>query len=129
MPRKNNAKYQRKFCKLIINHFERGGSVKTLPAYLDKYHGIDICRATLYNWAKQHPEFGKKLQRGQEIAEMNLEYLLQADVVGKAPKDTQRINAKSLYYSLKRFSEKEKSESAGQVENSKIVIVRAKDAD
>ena len=134
MPGKNNAKYQRKVCKLILEHFDRGGSVRTLPAYLEKYHRINICRKTLYNWAKAHPEFAKRLERGKELAQMNLEYLLQADILGKAPKDSKKINTTSLHFALKTrfhetFASKKRPEESEQIEDNKIVIVRAKDAD
>lgn len=80
--------------------------MRTLPAYLEKFHGIDICRKTLYNWARENPEFAKRLERGKEYAQMELEYLLRADTLGNTPKGAKKINTKSLHFALKtRFHE------------------------
>ena len=109
--------------------------MRTLPAYLEEFHGIDICRKTLYNWAKEHPEFAKRLERGKEVAQMEMEYLLRADQLGNTPKGATKINSKSLHFALKTRFHKDFGSNAKEEEDfleekkddEKIVIVRADD--
>ena len=130
MPRKNNAKYQRRFCKVVFEHFENGGCMDSLSSHLYRKLGIKVCRKTVYNWAKQHPEFALEIDLGKSDYKRQLSYLLKADMVNQALKDGKKINNKSLHFAIKQNGGASKNSESEEIgEDNRIVIVRAKDAD
>ena len=94
----------------IISHFNKGGSIASLPAYLEKYHNLNITRDCIYKWAQRFPEFKARLERGKEMAQLNFEHLLMLDILGKSPKGSTKINSYSLQFVLKSRFHKTYSE-------------------
>ena len=134
MPRKNNAKYQKKFCKNLWEHFTEGGSVDSIPDHLEKHFGIIVSRATIYNWIKQYPEFALAVDFAMVKAQKHLERLLWIAAHGKAPEESKGINVKAVEFALKTrfhktYSTKKRPEAEDQTGDNRIVIVRAEDAD
>ena len=130
MARKYNAKYQKKFCKVVFEHFEKGGCMDSLSSHLYRKLGIKVCRKTIYNWAKQHPEFALEIDLGKSDYKRQLAYLLKADMVSQALKDGKKINNKSLHFAIKQNGGGNKGSEREDISgDNRIVIVRAEDAD
>jgi len=51
MPAGQPTKFRPEYCAMLIEHMSRGLSFETFGAK------IDVCRATIYNWEKENPEF------------------------------------------------------------------------
>ena len=53
-----NVKYDKKYCKMLIAHMEKGKS-------LDSFGGvIGVHRATIYRWKNKHKEFAEAYEIG-----------------------------------------------------------------
>ena len=59
MPAGRPSKYDPKYCDLIIEHMSQGASATSFAA------SIDVCRATITEWADKHPEFLAAVKRGK----------------------------------------------------------------
>lgn len=53
------TKYKPEYCELLIKHMAEGHSFETFAAT------IGAGKSTLYDWAKQFPEFSEAKQKGQ----------------------------------------------------------------
>lgn len=73
--------YRPEFCELLITHMSEGRAFETFPALLKKECGVKVDRATLYNWAKAHPEFFDAKKHGQDLSAKYWEDLLINHVV------------------------------------------------
>lgn len=134
MSGKTNSRYQQRFLEDIDDHFKKGGTMTSFPAVLKIKYGISVTKRTVYNWIKRYPKFARAIEVGNCTAQMHLEYLLWAAILGKAPKGSKKINSKSLEFALKTrfhptYGVKNTIELDGEQQDNKIVIVRAKDAD
>lgn len=61
MPAGRPSKYDPKFCKLVVDLGAKGKSPEQISAK------INVPRATMQLWAKQHPEFLAALERAKEL--------------------------------------------------------------
>ena len=60
--------YKPEYCQIVIEYMgEQGKSLVQLARKLE------VCKATIYNWSKEHPEFLDALTRAQEWAEAHWE--------------------------------------------------------
>lgn len=57
MPRP--SKYKREYQEIMIEHLSKGFSFESYAAK------INVCRDTLYEWVKVHPEFSDAKKRGE----------------------------------------------------------------
>jgi hypothetical protein len=57
------TKYEKNYCDTCIEYLSRGKSVTQLSAHLA------VNKSTIYQWAKDYPEFSNALTRGQELSE------------------------------------------------------------
>lgn len=56
--------YKEDYCRMLIEHMSEGLSYETFAAK------IGTCRATLYNWEKEHPEFLDTKKKALEISQL-----------------------------------------------------------
>jgi len=56
------SKYLAEYCEAIIEHAERGASLVSFAG------SIRVAKATLNNWAAEHPDFAEAMQTAKAIA-------------------------------------------------------------
>lgn len=56
------TKYKTKYCGEAIDYLSKDRSLSSLCAH------FDICRETLTNWRRAHPDFDSAIRRGREKA-------------------------------------------------------------
>ncbi|CAL9965259.1 terminase small subunit, partial [Vibrio phage K71] len=61
------TKYKDEYCDKAIRFLAGGKSVTQLSAH------IDVCKDTIYEWAKVHPDFSDALTRGKELSQAHWE--------------------------------------------------------
>ncbi len=69
--------YDPKFCDMLLIHMKGMNSFESFAAE------ANVCRATLYNWCKEHPEFLDARKKGRDIAQKNLENVGKGLMLGK----------------------------------------------
>jgi hypothetical protein len=68
--------FKKKYVKEALAVMKEGGSLAAVAARLN------VCRATLYNWQKKHPEFDQAIQLGGDLALAFWEDVLSQQVLG-----------------------------------------------
>jgi hypothetical protein len=76
------TKYNKTICKRVLELFSEGKSVIQVAAELN------VCRDTLYTWAKEHSEFSDTLIRGLTKAEAYWEQIAQAGAAAQITVNT-----------------------------------------
>lgn len=72
--------YRPEYCEIAANILAEGKSYAAVCA------ALDICRATLYNWRDDNPDFAKALNRGLQKAQAHWENIGKAGVTGEIDK-------------------------------------------
>lgn len=57
------SKYKKEYCAEAVKFLANGKSIIQLSAH------IDVCKDTIYEWAKVHAEFSDALTRGKELSQ------------------------------------------------------------
>lgn len=57
------SKYDESYCEKSIAFLSKGKSITQLSAH------INVCKDTIYEWAKVHPEYSDALMRGRELSQ------------------------------------------------------------
>ena len=70
------TKYQKKFCKIILEKMQKGDSVVSCCAELG------IAKDTFYNWVKEHTEFSDAYRIGMALAEKYWEEIGKLGIFG-----------------------------------------------
>lgn len=84
-------KYKPEYCEMLVEHMGKGLSYESFAAL------IDTCRATLYVWEKQYPEFLDSKKRGFEKMSMFFEKMGISAMAGKI----KNFNAATYIFTLK----------------------------
>lgn len=71
------SKYKKAFCQQLLTHMGEGLSFESFASE------IGVHRDTLYEWAKQYPDFSDAKKRGTDLALKWWERIGQAGMVGK----------------------------------------------
>lgn len=122
--------YKPEYCDLIIAHFDKEpfttnfdeASGKTyrsailLPTLTNFARTIGVSRATIYNWAEEHPEFLDAIKRAQELQE---EVLMQNGLFGAYDKTFAIFTAKNIC-GWKDKQDIEHSGSIGSISDSEL---------
>lgn len=58
MPAGRPTDYDPSYCDMLIEHLKQGYSFESFAA------DVDVCKDTLYEWIKAHPEFSDAKKRG-----------------------------------------------------------------
>jgi hypothetical protein len=61
------TKYQKKFCKALLDHMSAGKSLATFAGYLFKEFGVKVNPDTTYEWAKVQAEFSEAKRIGDSL--------------------------------------------------------------
>jgi hypothetical protein len=69
--------YDPKFCDMLLEHMRNLHSFESFAAE------ANVCRATLYDWCKAHPEFLDARKKGRDIAQKGLENVGKGLMTGK----------------------------------------------
>lgn len=75
--------YQDKYCKMLIDHMKKGHSFESFAGV----DGVWVARSTLYQWAKDQPDFAIAREVGQAMRIQNQEAQLLLMTRGIALKD------------------------------------------
>lgn len=70
--------YDKKYCNMLIKYMAQGYSYEAFAGL------IDVCKQTLYNWEKEHPEFLDAKRRARSKCQAKLEQLGHDLVTGKS---------------------------------------------
>lgn len=62
------TKYKPEYCQIYIDFCKEGGLVEEFPGHLYELEKVFICKATIYNWTKQFPEFLDAKRTGDSLA-------------------------------------------------------------
>lgn len=71
------SNYKPEYCEMLVQHMEQVHSFESFGAI------INVCRDTLYEWCRQHPEFSYAKKLGREKCQLGCEKLFKAQAVGK----------------------------------------------
>jgi hypothetical protein len=71
------SKYDPKYCEQLVEHMAGIHSFETFAAI------INVNPDTLYEWAKQHPEFSEAKKIGRMKCQLGCERLFKAQAAGK----------------------------------------------
>lgn len=71
------TKYDPAFCDDLLEHMRRG---KTFESFAGK---LDVCRDTLYEWMRRHPDFSDARKRGLPLLELHYLEMGQAIAAGQ----------------------------------------------
>ncbi len=74
------TKYDPKYCEMLIEHRSKGFSFESFAAVIGTH------RATLYEWAKVHPEFSDARNIAKELCLMYFEQIAKDAMEGKIEK-------------------------------------------
>lgn len=122
--------YKPEYCDLIIQHFDKepftssfdevsGKTYRSailLPTLTNFARTIGVSRATIYNWAEEHPEFLDAIKRAQELQE---EVLMQNGLFGAYDKTFAIFTAKNIC-GWKDKQDIEHSGSIGSISDSEL---------
>lgn len=122
--------YKPEYCDLIIEHFDKEpfttsfdeASGKTfrsailLPTLTNFARSIGVARSTIYEWAKDNPEFSDAIKRAQELQE---EVLMQNGLFGAYDKTFAIFTAKNIC-GWKDKQDIEHSGSIGSISDSEL---------
>lgn len=122
--------YKPEYCDLIIEHFDKEpfttsfdeASGKTfrsailLPTLTNFARTIGVARSTIYEWAKDNPEFSDAIKRAQELQE---EVLMQNGLFGAYDKTFAIFTAKNIC-GWKDKQDIEHSGSIGSISDSEL---------
>lgn len=112
MPGGRPNKYDEKYCEMLIEHMAEGLSYESFGGV------IRVCRATLYNWEKEHSEFLDAKKVGQEMSFLFWDKLMRAQSLGEI-----KGNASSAIFTMKnRFGWTDKQEITETSNESKLII-------
>lgn len=106
--------YKPEYCQMLIDHMATGMSYETFAAT------INTCRATLYNWEKQFPDFldAKKqaVEAGQQFWEkIAIDHLVERDKGDK-------VNSAMWIFNMKnRFKWRDRHEIEADEETKKAI--------
>lgn len=108
--------YREEYCQMLEDHMAEGLSYESFAGK------IRVCKDTLYQWEKDHPEFSYSKKIGKEASKFLWESLGLAGVKGQIEK----FNAATWIFTMKnRFDWRDKTETelttAGD-ENKKLII-------
>ncbi len=70
------TKYKKKYCEMLFKHMSDGYSYETFSAVLG------VCRQTMYDWEKKHPEFLDTKKRAFDACQLTWEKIGVAQSVG-----------------------------------------------
>lgn len=82
------TKYQVRYCSIVVELGKTGFSLVQIASH------FDVCRQTLDNWAKEHPEFLEALSRAKTHAQAWWEFQAMSGL--NQPKFNSRIWEKSV---------------------------------
>lgn len=106
--------YDPKYCDMLVAHMTQGYSFESFGADVE---GI-ACVATLYNWAKEHPEFLEAKKKGQQACRKFWE------TQGLVGMHTKGFNATVWIFNMKnRFKWTDRTEHTGP--DGGPVVIRA----
>lgn len=122
--------YKPEYCELIIKHFDKEpftssydeASGKThrnailLPTLTNFARSIGVARSSIYEWAKEHPEFSDAIKIAQELQE---EVLMQNGLFGAYDKTFAIFTAKNIC-GWKDKQDIEHSGSIGSISDSEL---------
>jgi transposase len=104
MPAGRPSKYNPDFCNTVIGEMAQGSSIEELQLVL-KVH-----KDTIYEWAKEYPDFSDALKRGKALSEAWWRE------VGRVNLKDDKFNYTGWYMNMKnRFGWKDKQEVESQV--------------
>lgn len=83
--------YKHEYCQMLVDHMAEGYSFASF-AFI-----AGTCEKTLYNWAKEHPDFLQAKNKGRAASLMTWEKIGMAGTVGKLEK----FNAASWIFTMK----------------------------
>lgn len=96
------TKYKKAYCKVAEDTLAEGFSIAVVAA------NLDVCRDTIYEWAKIHAQFSDSIKAGFSKGQAYYERLLKAKVSGQKVKnfDPRLSDTACLIFALKtRFHE------------------------
>lgn len=106
------TKYKDEYCDKAIKFLAGGKSVTQLSAH------IDVCKDTIYEWAKVHQDFSDALIRGKELSQAHWESELVNMMYNK------EVNSPLVkLYFANRFGWSDKTESKN--ENANVESVKS----
>lgn len=116
------SKYKPEYCQMLVDHMSEGFSFETFAAK------INVCRDTLYEWVKQHPEFAKAKKIAFDKCQMWWE---QAGKEGMfmGGKDNPFQSAIWNFNMSARFRWSQKSESKVEIATLESLLTEANDED
>ena len=80
------TKYRPEFCQLLIDHMENGFSFSSFPARIYDDHKVKVGTSTLWEWAKDRPDFAHAYEVAKARALAFHERFLRYHVTGVIPK-------------------------------------------
>ncbi len=98
------SKYDPAFCEIVIECMSKGFSKEAVAGHLF------VCRDTIYEWEKKHPEFFDTIKLGVELSRLFWEGK-GVDTLLYTQKSGKRIEATTWIFNMKnRFGWKDKQE-------------------
>ena len=106
------SKYKPEYCEVAAKVLAGGESLAAVCAELD------ICRATLYNWRNDHPEFASSINRGLQKAQRSWEAFGREAMEGQVD----RFSAPSWIFTMKnRFRDDYKEDKQEKTVSESLV--------
>lgn len=97
------TKYKPKYCKEIVEYMSTGKSVLQFAAK------ISVTKSSVYEWAKEFPEFSDAFDNARQLCEAHWETIIQDKSVKKKPGSDGIL----MFYMKNRFRWSEKENEPG----------------
>ena len=83
--------FKQEFCEMLVDHMNEGLSYESFAGL------VGVCRATIYNWEKIHPEFLDAKKRGHAKMTLTLERIGMKGMMG----EIKGFNASTFIFTAK----------------------------
>jgi hypothetical protein len=119
MPGGHPPDYREEYCEKLIEHMSKGYSYESFSAI------VGTCRATLYNWEKQFPQFLDAKNQARELCQLWWEQQGNAGLWASGDKESAKLNPSLWIFNMKaRFRWKDEDIKSGDepIEKQAITI-------
>jgi len=113
--------YREEYCEMLVEHMRNGDSYESFSTI------VGSCRATLYNWEKQFPEFLDAKKKAMELCQYWWEQQGKDGLWNDGDKVSKKINPAMWIFTMKaRFRYRDDDPKANELQEREVLTIEDK---